>query len=71
MYIHTYIQTYTLCITILYLYVHINELHTSFPSFQILMSAVIEHTTAPKYVQILQEASFVYVIVVIYWTLME
>ena len=53
MYIHTYIQTYTLCITILHLYVHINELHTSFPSFQILMSAVMEHTTAPKYVEIL------------------
>ena len=37
-----------------------------FPSFQILMSAVMEHTTAPKYVQTLMEASFVDVIVAFY-----
>ena len=59
-----YIQTYTLCITILYLYLHINELHTSFPSFQILMSVVMEHAIAPKYVQTQLEALFVNVLVV-------
>ena len=35
------------------------------------MSAVMEHTTAPKYVQTLMEVSFVNVIVAIYWILME
>ena len=39
--------------------------------FQILMSVVMEHTIAPKYVQTLKEASIVNVMVAFYWTLIE
>ena len=42
------------------------NIHPFIPSFQTLMSVVMEHTNAPKYVQTLMEASFVNVMMAIY-----
>ena len=67
------IDKYVLCI-IIYIHIsgiHINGIHTySYPSFQILMSVLMEHITVPKHVRTLLEVSLVDVIVVIYQMLM-
>ena len=67
-----YVQTWIHgCMHIMYNYMYtciyiLMNIHPFIPSFQTLMSVVMEHTNAPKYVQTLMEASFVNVMMAIY-----